>query len=144
MRLTVPADQRHQIQENVDVGQFVVPLANNLEPSQDKVFEQNVDLLAPTAAITETEPDPPVITPSTPVAETPLDESIPWHTFPVAEVEGQTEVNPQAIAQDVKQQLLTCQSPHHFHQLIAQFGQAVIDWVMETLIPASQRPSLTQ
>ena len=144
MRLTVPADQRHQIQENVDVGQFVVPLANNLEPSQDKVFEQNVDLLAPTAAITETEPDPPVIASSTPVAETPLDESIPWHTFPVVEVEGQTEVNPQVIAQDVKQQLLTCQSPHHFHQLIAQFGQAVIDWVMETLIPASQRPSLTQ
>jgi hypothetical protein len=93
-----------------------------------------------------TEPQPDVITFSTAVdkAPAPIDELIPWHTFPLAEVKQETEVSPQAIAHDVCSQLLICENPHHLHQLITEFGQAVIDWVAEHLLSTQKRIFLTQ
>ncbi|MBE9176780.1 hypothetical protein IQ225_18295, partial [Synechocystis salina LEGE 06155] len=134
LQVLIPPDQQHRIQtkENVDVGPFVAPLANSVELSQTEPYEENVDLLAPTTT---------TAAPSPSVEEPQIDISIPWHTFPLAEVKEETEVTPQEIAHQVQSQLLTCQSPHHFHQLTAQFGQIVIDWVLQHLLPG-QRPSL--
>ena len=77
------------------------------------------------------------------VDEPQIDISIPWHTFPLAEVKEETEVTPQEIAHEVCSQLLICESPHHFHQLIAEFGQAVIDWVLEHLLPGQKESLLS-
>jgi hypothetical protein len=154
LKVLIAPEQQHRIQqyhvqeneENVDVGRFVAPLANTVKSIQAEAPNENVDLLASTAIRTETEPQPAVIATSTPVDQAPIDELIPWHTFPLAEVKQETEVSPtpQAIAHEVRSQLLICQSPHHFHQLIAQFGQTIIDWVTEHLLSTQKRIFLTQ
>ncbi|MEB3189550.1 MAG: hypothetical protein VKL42_04315, partial [Snowella sp.] len=76
------------------------------------------------------------------VTDASMDESIPWQTFPVAEIEEWIEqegVTPQAIALEVRSELLRCENLHHFTVLVADFGEAIVTWVANHLLPAQQR-----
>ncbi|MFM1843449.1 MAG: hypothetical protein RLZZ490_2192 [Cyanobacteriota bacterium] len=131
MRLIIPAHQRPQTQGKVDVDPGVDPIVappeKGVEPNQNQPYTEKVDLLNSVTELTkETVVDPP------------MDESIPWHTFPVAEIEELIDVdeaNLQVIALEVKQELLRCENLHHFTVLVADFGEAIVQWVIDTFFP---------
>jgi len=131
MCLKAFTEQRFPVQDAVNVEPSVAPQANTVEANQGKAYTENVDLLAPVVGVTHE-----------PVTDAPMEASIPWQTFPVAEVEEWIErdgITPQAIALEVRSELLRCENLHHFTVLVADFGEAIVNWVADHLLPAQQR-----
>jgi hypothetical protein len=127
MCLKAFTEQRFPVQDAVNVEPPVAPQANAVESSLGKAYTKNVDLLAPVVEVTHDT-----------VTDAPMEASIPWQTFPVAEVEEWIErdgVTPQAIALEVRSELLRCENLHHFTVLVADFGEAIVQWVIDTFYP---------